>query len=866
MRHLRTISIAAAFGMVFTLAPLTGQEQQAQATNSDPCATAHQPLTAPALITGGVFKDSYEIASAKDLVYLSMNFKENVGGGVSGKWLEKHFVQTAPIDLGGCLFTPIGAGGMLEEFSGSYNGQFEPISGLVVNASGSGGFFGRAVDATIKKTVLVGVSVIGTNSSGSLVGSAFNTDVEESSATGFVTGTGDRVGGLLGLAQSGSSVSGSFADVSVTGQAGSGHGGLVGALSNASVTNSYALGNVSGNDQVGGLVGNISTQGTISQSFAANTVDGNTNVGGLVGGKSTSTTLTVNNSFWDKDSTNQESTLDGKGTGESTANMTTLATYNTVAQWPIVNGWEAYDPANGKVWGIRSDLNDGYPFLLWEYSLDRPLCPTPNEAGVYEIAHEFHLIAVGTGGADGSCGLADNYVQVADIDLDPVDNWTPIGNRVNPFTGEFDGGNHTIANLTITAPGNDRGLFGFVGNNGTVKNINLESVSIDLNSRSTEVGGLAGQNNGTIRHSRSEGNVKPRPGDNVGGLVGINRGTISHSHVAGVVETPNGGNGIGGLVGYNRGVISESSSSVTVTGQGIGISNSVGGFAGINDQGGEISKSFASGNVAGNTNIGGFAGVNRLSTSKILNSYSLGDVSGVNSVGTFFGLNQDGKITSSYSTGDATEGGNPRGFGVTSPPATVTASFWQTPTPDTTVVSSGEAKTELEMKTPRTFADAGWSISCQSGTPATVWGIAPTINEGYPFLVALNDSSFDGCATPSQQNTTSSQSSSGNETVEAEAEDTLTQTPFSGLRQPATTTPDTDTTTPVLPESDTSGQDSSESPTADGLGNSDTTQEATTPAPATSGVDTRWLWGIGLGGLGAAALIAGGVAWARGRV
>ncbi len=880
MRHLRSISIAAAFGMVFTLAPVGLAEKSAQATGDSPdtCLVMHggdngDNLAAPTL-NGNV----YEISTVNQLVYLSENFDQFVSGGSGEKWRQKDFVQTEPIDLGGCLFTPIGSTNTtLERFEGRYNGQFHPISGLVVNKTEMDvGFFGATGVATIERIVLADASITGRTTTGSLIGNARETTILESSATGSVTGIvgGLHVGGLVGYMETNSTVSRSFADVTVTAESFNNVGGLIGTSIGSSITASYALGSVKGKDRVGGLVGTRSEGDTIAQSFSANSVSGQNDVGGLAG-RSSDSQAVAPESFWDItiSGLGSEDQISGSagGTGKTTAQLRTLSTFtntqNTTglgSKWDIVDGWEEYAPNDDKVWGIRADLNDGYPFLLWEYSLDRPLCPTPNEADVYEIAHEFHLIAVGSGGANDSCGLADNYLQIADIDLGTIPDWTPIGDRDSRFRGEFDGGNHTISNLTITTSGDDRGLFGYVGTDGKVGNVNLETVTIDLNSASDSVGGLAGTNDGTISNSYAAVEIKTDPGENVGGLVGVNRGTIVQAHSAGEIQTDKQSNRIGGLAGYNRGVVSESSSSVTVTGRGT--SNSVGGFVGVNQIAGNISTSFATGNVAGNQNIGGFVGSNELGSSTISNSYSLGDVSGVNRVGAFFGLNLNEKITSSYSTGEATEGGAPRGFGVTSQTATVTASFWQTPTPGTTVVSSGEAKTEPEMKTLSTFADADWSISCQSGTPATTWGIAPTINQGYPFLVALNDSSFNGCATPSTQDTTSSPSSSGNATLEAEAEDTLTQTPFSGFRQPATTTPNTDTTTPVIPESDTSSQDSTESPTADGLGSGDTTQDATTPPTSPSGVSTWWLWGIGSGGLGAAALIAGGVAWARGRV
>ena len=48
-----------------------------------------------------------------------------------------------------------------------------------------------------------------------------------------------------------------------------------------------------------------------------------------------------------------------------------------------------------------------------------------------------------------------------DIDLKNVE-WTPIGTNEHPFSGSFDGQNHTVSNLKITSAGSYNGLFGKV--------------------------------------------------------------------------------------------------------------------------------------------------------------------------------------------------------------------------------------------------------------------------------------------------------------------------------------------------------------------------------------------------------------------
>ena len=190
MRHLRTISIAAAFGMVFTLAPVTAGDDTAQATNGSPvtCLDMHgtgDPLTLEEPTPKG---SGYEISNASQLVYLSENFDQFVSGTSGPQWREKDFVQTEPIDLGGCLFTPIGGsmGEGEERFTGKYiSVSGSSITGLTINTVVEGaGLFGETSGAEISGVVLKDVQVNGTRSVGGLVGYARTTTISDSSVIG----------------------------------------------------------------------------------------------------------------------------------------------------------------------------------------------------------------------------------------------------------------------------------------------------------------------------------------------------------------------------------------------------------------------------------------------------------------------------------------------------------------------------------------------------------------------------------------------------------------------------------------------------------------------------------------------------------
>jgi len=258
--------------------------------------------------------------------------------------------------------------------------------------------------------------------------------------------------------------------------------------------------------------------------------------------------------------------------------------------------------------------------------------------------------------------LAGHYVLMKNLNLTGV-KFMPIGSAQNQFTGYFDGGGHTLSNLTINvSKTNATGLFASVGEGAVIENLNLSNANV---TGWVSTGILTGVNAGAINHVRISGNVT---GDiNTGGLVGANNvgkisycsanvsvtangnfagglvggnseGTIDHSFAIATVEDPNG-NHVGGLVGDNyNGVISQSYAEGAVSGI-----DDVGGLSGGNDMG-ELSNAFA--NVSVNATgdfVGGLTGDN-IESGNISNAYSLGHVSGGGIVGGLVGYSEGGVI------------------------------------------------------------------------------------------------------------------------------------------------------------------------------------------------------------------------------
>lgn len=168
---------------------------------------------------------------------------------------------------------------------------------------------------------------------------------------------------------------------------------------------------------------------------------------------------------------------------------------------------------------------------------------------------------------------ADGYAWNSDSETyNTIDNnnYTPIGNTTNGFSGIFDGDGKTVSGIRIFRDGSADeaqcfGLFGYVGVGGKVKNVTIADVRITGHDN---VGGIAGKNQGIVANSHVASNVAIHAVNtsaiNHGGIVGYNMSSGSEvsevsyctsaaqlSIKAGVTNT----NYYGGIVGANYGAI-----------------------------------------------------------------------------------------------------------------------------------------------------------------------------------------------------------------------------------------------------------------------------------------------------------------------
>ena len=157
--------------------------------------------------------------------------------------------------------------------------------------------------------------------------------IRGSYATGRVTG-GFKAGGLAG--QNAGTMIASYATGSVSG--GGEIGGLVGSNSYGTVIASYASGETSGESSVGGLAG-VSNNSTVVASYAVGAVSGSDEIGGLIGVGSQ--TIRESVSFWDVQTTGQETSAGGAG-------KTTVELRSPTTHTGIYGGWNVdLDNADG---------------------------------------------------------------------------------------------------------------------------------------------------------------------------------------------------------------------------------------------------------------------------------------------------------------------------------------------------------------------------------------------------------------------------------------------------------------------------------------------------------------------------------------
>ena len=222
--------------------------------------------------------------------------------------------------------------------------------------------------------------------------------------------------------------------------------------------------------------------------------------------------------------------------------------------------------------------------------------------------------------------------------------WTPIATSASPYTGIFEGQNHTISGLYFKQETSFVGLFSV--NSGKIANVGiLDSYFYGQPYKGWQVGGVCGSNTakGAITNCYNTGIV--RGSETVGGVCGSNYGTITNCSNKGNVGEDD--DSVGGVSGSNYGTITNCNNAGIVSGKMY-----VGGVCGKNSNGGTVTNCNNTGEVRGTSQyIGGLSGDN--DSSSITNCNNTGEVKATGKfVGGLSGGNyNNGTITNCYYDG-----------------------------------------------------------------------------------------------------------------------------------------------------------------------------------------------------------------------
>jgi hypothetical protein len=337
--------------------------------------------------------------------------------------LDAHYKLVDDVDAsgtadwnGGAGFDPIGE--LSEEterpFTGSLRGNGHRVEGLFVDRANEAwvGLFRFTEQANVEGVRLMGVTVMGGDVVGGLLGTARETVVRGVDLQGVVTAEGLTVGGLGGRVFDcrlercrtavdvtagplrsggllGNLVGGTVAESFSTGSAESEEfaGGLVGTNSGGIIERSFSLSRARGQSNVGGLVGRNHSDGRVAATYAEGSVAGADVVGGLVGWNQTGMVTRsfavgvvasdgttgglvarndpveadggarVTGSYWDVEETAQETSAGSdRSNGRATSEMTGEEPRQNMPALNFDGTWQT---------------TDSYPELGWHHDSDR---------------------------------------------------------------------------------------------------------------------------------------------------------------------------------------------------------------------------------------------------------------------------------------------------------------------------------------------------------------------------------------------------------------------------------------------------------------------------------------------------------------
>ena len=460
---------------------------------------------------------------------------------------DKTYLLANDIDLSGYPnWTPIGtftpnSPQANYPFSGVFDGQGYSITGLKMSGNeDSKGLFGYAYCEAIRNVVIRNPEIEGKDQVGALVGyqAYSNQGIKNCAVIGGKIQGRSHVGGLVGYMEE-SPIQNCYSTCEVVAMDFYA-GGIVGDHRVvASIRNCYATGNISGTYS-GGIVG------------VAQDVERCVALGQTVTGKSSNRvtdSVRISDVYaWGGMKVNGNTVTYGAANNENGADLV----YNGGALSKQFS--EIF--ANDDAWTYTENGLPILKALKGAQSSELPSWMLSDASTIYiTTAQQLKQLADEVNAGDSKSGKT--VLLMNDIDLSVYPNWSPIGTlNLNwsdvsrPFSGVFDGQNHTISNLTCTSVTN--GYAGLFGNfDGTVQNLILRDAQITVEGLQAAAVVCENYKGQVLNCAMIGGSVKGK--GVAGGVVCYNRGTVENCYATGDVTSLSGGRVCyaGGVVGYN---------------------------------------------------------------------------------------------------------------------------------------------------------------------------------------------------------------------------------------------------------------------------------------------------------------------------
>lgn len=496
-----------------------------------------------------------------------------------------------------------------DKISVSSKGNNVTFGGLAGLNTGKGTLYYTYSNAnlTIEGAGTLAGGLVGENT-GAVKGSYIDIDL-----TGKATGTAGQsvfLGGLIGRNSAGT-VEQSYTSSRVTASGVyTNVGGLIGELTGGTVKNSYVAKSVAAtgdHSYAGGFIGRI-RDGKVSNAYSAAEVSAANGAyaGGFAGRYDNASKELLYKTYYIKDeSLNINKDLPDFAEGNHRwlnvhVRLTTIlsATLKDRTVFPDLSGWDftgawkygslnadyKYPEVNREA-NTGGDLgNDVNANINW-YMKDK-------DAIGFQITTEAELAGLASI-VNGTIAGVDkfNFAGRTITIMNPIHiqskQWVPIGDKEeNAFEGTFIGSNHLIDGLTLQPVFTYSGLFGVIGADAAVSDINLEPLTVSGNQFT---GALAGLNLGNVSNVELKllNGIKIS-GGTVGAVIGKNTGEVSGLHVTfdggSRVETVYSGGIAGGIIGDNTSDLTAGTYSVTAIDGSIGSSADqavIGGVVGV---------------------------------------------------------------------------------------------------------------------------------------------------------------------------------------------------------------------------------------------------------------------------------------------